>query len=1095
MKQFLLAFALTGVLPLFAQTWQPVASGLNSSTHGLCLWNNTLVDVGSFGSPCGRVASWDGTTWSCMAGGVGLVGRAAIEYNGDLIVVGDFWNINQPCTNCNGIARWDGTSWQALGTGFNNDVLCLAVWNGELVAGGDFTTADGNPCSRIARWNGTTWVAMGGVNDFDNDIRGLAVYNGELWAGGDFANVGGCTACDRVVKWNGSAWVGGNSGVDIPGGLDSTVRCFYVDQQANLLYMGGHFLEVAGNTNSRGVAVYDGNAWSSLGSGVDNYVRGLGKYNGNIIVGGDFLTAGSVPANKIAKWNPNTSAWSAMGTGMNDYVKAIEVYNGELYAGGAFTTADGLPRAYIARWYELPPPVAAFTPAITSLCTGQCIDFTDNTTNTPTSWNWSFPGAVTTSSTAQHPLNICYNTPGTYTVTLQACNASGCNSTSQTITVTNNTPPVVNVSAGQTTICSGDATTLTASGATTYIWSPPSGLSSTSGAVVSASPSVTTTYTVTGTNGCSATNTITITVNQGPAITLTPATANICSGGSVVLNASGALGYSWAPPSGLSSTSGATVTASPALSTTYSVTGTGSNGCTTTQTVAVTVSLSQTLPVTEGFQQVTFLPANWTMIDDANDNNTWQHNTAVGGFSSTGNCAYFPNNSINAPNTRDEMRTMKLNFGSLTTAQMTFDVAYARQNGPSSLDTLIVLVSTDCEQTWTQVYNKGGSTLATAPNQNSAFTPSAAQWRTETINLNSYIGQGGVTVAFQNRNHNGNNLYVDNINITGTNTNPPTPAILLSGTSVCPGSCITVTDNTSGLPTSWSWSFPGGTPASSTQQNPGSVCYNTPGTYTVTLQACNGNGCNTTTQTVVVNQPGSLTLTGNNTLCAGSSTTLSASGGSSAYLWTPAAGLSCTSCPSPTATPAVTTTYTVTSTDANGCPVSDVITVTVFQPGTVAVAAAPDTICNGSSVQLFATGGSSAYQWSPSGSLSCSVCPSPVANPNTTTSYTVTTTDVNGCVITDVFLLTVEICTGVENTLGTATFGIFPNPNDGVFTVTLAEAGTLTFYNSLGQTVHRQKNSTGTCRIELPRTVSGMVFVTFVSESGKVAGNQFVITR
>lgn len=507
------------------------------------------------------------------------------------------------------------------------------------------------------------------------------------------------------------------------------------------------------------------------------------------------------------------------------------------------------------------------------------------------------------------------------------------------------------------------------------------------------------------------------------------------------------------------------------------------------------MSVSQALPISEGFQQVTFLPVNWTMVDDANDNNTWQHNTAVGGFSSTGNCAYFPNNSINAPNTRDEMRTMKLNFGSLTTAQMTFDVAYARQNGPSALDTLIVLVSTDCEQTWTQVYNKGGTTLATAPNQNSAFTPSAAQWRTETINLNAYIGQGAVTVAFQNRNHNGNNLYVDNINITGTNTNPPTPAMLLSGTSVCPGSCITVTDNTSGLPTNWNWSFPGGNPASSTQQNPGSVCYNTPGTYTVTLQACNSNGCNTTSQTVIVNQPGSLTLSGNNTLCAGNSTTLSASGGSSAYLWTPAAGLSCTSCPSPIATPAVTTTYTVTSTDANGCPVSDVITVTVFQPGTVVASAPLDTICNGSSVQLAATGGSSAYQWSPFGSLSCSVCPAPVANPNTTTSYTVTTTDVNGCAITDVFLLTVEICTGIENTLGAATFGIFPNPNDGAFTVTLDEAGTLTFYNSLGQCVHRQKSSAGTYRIELPEAVSGIVFVSFVSESGKVAGNQFVITR
>lgn len=929
MKKFLLPFlAIFLAYSLSAQTWQPVASGLNSSSHGMCLWNNMLIDVGSFGSPCGRVAGWDGTTWNCFASGVGLVGRAAVEFNGDLIVCGDFWNINQPCNGCNGIARWDGSSWQALGTGFNNDVLCLTVWNGQLIAGGDFTQADGQPCNRVARWTGSAWVSMGGVTDFDNDVRALISYNGELWAGGDFANAGGCTACDRVVKWDGTQWVGGNSGVDIPGGLDSTVRCFYVDQATNKLYMGGHFLDVGGDPNCRGVAVYDGNAWAPLGTGVDNYVRALGKYNGNIIVGGDFLNAGSVPASKIAKWNPTTSTWSAMGSGMNDYVKAIEVYNGELYAGGPFTTADGLPRSCVARWYEPAPPVTAFTASATTLCTGQCIDFTDNSSNVPTGWTWTFTGAATASSTQQNPTNICYNLPGTYTVSLQACNATGCNTATQTITVTSNTIPIVTVTASQDPICAGDQTTLTASGASTYTWAPAGSLSASNGTSVVASPTVTTTYTVNGTAGCTGTQTITITVNQGPTLSVSPAVSDICQGGSVVLNAAGASTYSWSPAGSLSASTGSTVTASPQLSTTYTVNATAANGCTASGTASVNVILSSSLPIIEDFQSATFVPVNWSMVDDGNDGNTWLQNTSVGGFSASGNCAWFPNNSVSAPNTRDEIRTMKLNFASLSTAQMTFDVAYARQNGPSSLDTLVVLISTDCEQTWTPVYTQGGSALSTAPNQNSSFTPTPAQWRTETISLNAYTGNAVVSFAFQNRNHNGNNIYLDNINITGTNSNPPAASFLISSNTVCTGACLQPTDNTAGLPTSWTWYFPGGSPSSSSQQNPGIVCYASAGTYTISLVSCNANGCDSVAQTISVTQPVITVADNSDTICLGGFTTISAGGGVS-YQWSPGAYLSCTNCASPVASPTATTTYTVTGTDASGCTATNTVMVTV----------------------------------------------------------------------------------------------------------------------------------------------------------------------
>jgi PKD repeat protein len=70
------------------------------------------------------------------------------------------------------------------------------------------------------------------------------------------------------------------------------------------------------------------------------------------------------------------------------------------------------------------PPVAAFTGSPTSVVVGGSVTFTDQSTNTPTSWSWSFEGGTPSASTSQNPA-ITYNTVGTYDVSLTAYNSSG----------------------------------------------------------------------------------------------------------------------------------------------------------------------------------------------------------------------------------------------------------------------------------------------------------------------------------------------------------------------------------------------------------------------------------------------------------------------------------------------------------------------------------------------------------------------------------------------------------------------------------------------------------------------------------------------
>jgi hypothetical protein len=83
-----------------SQTWRDVGGGLGGDTHGFTVWNNLLAIGGSFNNvPCDKIAAWDTTAFSCFGSGVEIVVRAVIPYQGDLIAVGDFWNINQPCTD------------------------------------------------------------------------------------------------------------------------------------------------------------------------------------------------------------------------------------------------------------------------------------------------------------------------------------------------------------------------------------------------------------------------------------------------------------------------------------------------------------------------------------------------------------------------------------------------------------------------------------------------------------------------------------------------------------------------------------------------------------------------------------------------------------------------------------------------------------------------------------------------------------------------------------------------------------------------------------------------------------------------------------
>lgn len=78
---------------------------------------------------------------------------------------------------------------------------------------------------------------------------------------------------------------------------------------------------------------------------------GSGPQTEKLVVGGPFTSAGGAPANRVALWDPATSTWSTLGSGMNNYVQSLFVSPaGELFAGGAFFNAGGVFAGGVARW-------------------------------------------------------------------------------------------------------------------------------------------------------------------------------------------------------------------------------------------------------------------------------------------------------------------------------------------------------------------------------------------------------------------------------------------------------------------------------------------------------------------------------------------------------------------------------------------------------------------------------------------------------------------------------------------------------------------------------------------------------------------------
>ena len=408
--------------------------------------------------------------------------------------------------------------------------------------------------------------------------------------------------------------------------------------------------------------------------------------------------------------------------------------------------------------------------------------------------------------------------------------------------------------------------------------------------------------------------------------------------------------------------------------------------------ITVNSATAGPLPVTEGFTATTFPPTNWA-LNNLGIPYTWERTTTAG-FGST-QSMFFNNYSNDDRGANDEVILPAKSFMGLSAAQLTFDVAYAPYNG-TYYDGLEVLVSTDCGATFTQVYFKENTVLATDPaNASALYVPGT--WRNELVNLNAYIGNPNVLVKFRNIAGYGQGLYIDNVNLTGTST--PTAIFSASPSNACTGQTVTFTDASSSA-TSWSWNFGvGASPATATGAGPHTVTYASAGTKNITL-TINGGASSTNQSVTITAPPVAGTLSGTQNVCAGSTTTFSStqSGGA----WSSSNGAIATVNPTTgvvTGVAAGTATMTYTVTGSGGCSNATATrTVTVTAPPVAGTLSGTQVVCVGLTTTFAST--QSGGTWSSSNAGIASVNPSNgvvtgVAAGTATMTYTVTGT--GGC--------------------------------------------------------------------------------------------------
>ena len=409
-----------------------------------------------------------------------------------------------------------------------------------------------------------------------------------------------------------------------------------------------------------------------------------------------------------------TAGWIPFSQGLpaNGRVTEIEIYYDNVTVANnrisACTYGRGLWQSDL---YHI-GPIIDFTADKTLIPKGCDVNFTDLSSDNPNQWEWTFTGGTPATSNVKNPMNIFYDAPGTFPVKLKAWNVSGSDSITKIdyITVSNTLTPEVIFGCDKKILCEGEIAHFydaSLNCPTSWYWQF-------------------TPDNVTFLNGTSSNS-------QNPV---------------VQFNQTGS----------------------------FDVTLTVTNGVGPTTITKPDYVLygGNFLPFSEDFEGG-YSSKEWTVVNPDADK-TWD--TITRPASAGGKVAWINFYGYTKLNKRDQLISAPLNFLNYTTLHLNFDHAYAQRS--TIKDSLIVKISADCGNTWTRILAAGPddnypNIFATHAKTGGAFYPySPEDWcgssygtACYSLDISAWAGQSNVKIMFESFNRNGNNLFLDNIEIDG----------------------------------------------------------------------------------------------------------------------------------------------------------------------------------------------------------------------------------------------------------------------------------------------------------------------------------------
>lgn len=218
------------------------------------------------------------------------------------------------------------------------------MFEDELIVGGEFTSIGGTAAAKIASWDGAQWRQIG--SGLDEAVVAVHVNADILYIGGRFVDTLTGTTLNHIAQWDGAQWITLASGMP----FEPYRFASYRDE-----LMLARWYDRGGGWHEMGVSSWDGSEFREIGVVGNGRILDLTEFRDELYVTGTFWVTSGGPSLRVARWDgqrwrPVNGGVGRGWSGSHPQSFALAVYDDELIVGGDFREVEGQVSAHWDRW-------------------------------------------------------------------------------------------------------------------------------------------------------------------------------------------------------------------------------------------------------------------------------------------------------------------------------------------------------------------------------------------------------------------------------------------------------------------------------------------------------------------------------------------------------------------------------------------------------------------------------------------------------------------------------------------------------------------------------------------------------------------------